>query len=81
MNSFIHNNLSLFTKGLPTFTMVNLFDFIQNLVKHKVNLDTYWCSVGKAQIPPQETLSLSYRKFKALPKEPLAFPRESSKPP
>jgi hypothetical protein len=24
--------------------MVNLSNFIQNIVKHKVNLDTYWCS-------------------------------------
>jgi hypothetical protein len=37
MNSLLYNNLSLFIKGLPTFTMVNLFNFTQNLMKHKVN--------------------------------------------
>jgi hypothetical protein len=37
MNSLVHNNLSSFTKGFPTFTMVSLFNFTQNLMKHKVN--------------------------------------------
>ncbi len=31
----------MFTKVLPIFTMVNLFNFTQNLIKHQVNLDTY----------------------------------------
>jgi hypothetical protein len=38
--------LILFTKGLATFTMVNLCNYTQNLMKHKVNLDAYWWSAG-----------------------------------
>jgi hypothetical protein len=36
-NSLVHNNWSMFIKVLVTFTMVNLFKFIQNLVKYKLN--------------------------------------------
>jgi hypothetical protein len=46
MNSHVCSNLSLFTKGLATFTMVNLSNYIQNLVKHEMNLDAYWSGVG-----------------------------------
>ncbi len=42
MNSYFHSNLSSFIKGLPTFTMVNLFNFTQNLMKHRVN----WTHIG-----------------------------------
>jgi hypothetical protein len=45
VNSHVHSNLSLFTKGLAIFTMVNLSNYIQNLMKHKMNLDAYWCNV------------------------------------
>jgi hypothetical protein len=31
----------LVIEGLTTFVMVNMSKFIKNLVKHKVNLDTY----------------------------------------
>jgi len=34
----------MFTKELPTFTLVNMSNYIRNLAKHKVNLDAYWCS-------------------------------------
>ncbi len=30
MNSFICSNSFMFTKGLPTFTMINLFNFKEN---------------------------------------------------
>ncbi len=40
MNSLIHNKYSLFTKGLPTFTMINS----SNLMKHIMKLDAYWCN-------------------------------------
>jgi len=43
VNSVVCSNYTLFTKRLPTFTMVNLFNFTQNLIKHQVNLDTYSC--------------------------------------
>jgi len=33
----------LFTKGLTTFTKVNLSKFIPNVVKHIMNLNAYWC--------------------------------------
>ncbi len=39
MNSLVRSNSFPFTKGLPTFTMINLFNFIQNLMKHKMNLN------------------------------------------
>ncbi len=39
MNSFVCSNLSLFIKGLSTFTIINLYNFIQNLVKQKMNLE------------------------------------------
>jgi hypothetical protein len=42
MNSFIYSYWSLFIKGLATFTMVNVFNFIKNLMKHIVNLDAFW---------------------------------------
>jgi len=32
----------MFTKGLPIFTMIIFKIFIQNLMKHIVNLDAYW---------------------------------------
>jgi hypothetical protein len=38
MNSLVDNNLSIFIKGLITFTMVNFYKFIQNIMKHKMNL-------------------------------------------
>jgi hypothetical protein len=38
MNSLVDNNLSIFIKGLITFTMVNFYKFIQNVMKHKMNL-------------------------------------------
>jgi hypothetical protein len=41
MNSFIYSYWSLFIKGLATFTMVNVLNFIQNIMKHIVNLDAY----------------------------------------
>jgi hypothetical protein len=31
---------------LVTFTMVNFSNVTQNLVKHRVNLDAYWCNVA-----------------------------------
>jgi hypothetical protein len=37
MNSLLRSNLSSFIKGLSTLTMVNLFNFIQNLMKHRMN--------------------------------------------
>jgi len=45
MNSPICSNQSSFTKKLTSFTMINLSNYTQNLVKHIVNLDAYWCSV------------------------------------
>jgi len=34
-------------KGWPFFTMVNISNFTQNLMKHsQMNLDTYWCSAN-----------------------------------
>jgi len=44
MNSLIHDNWSSFTNGLVIFTMIDLFNFTQNLVKHIVNLNAYWCT-------------------------------------
>jgi hypothetical protein len=41
MNSPICSNQSSFIKKLATFTMINLSNYIQNLVKHIVNLDAY----------------------------------------
>jgi hypothetical protein len=38
MNSLLYSNLFSIIKRLPTFTMVNLFNFTQNLMKHRVNL-------------------------------------------
>ncbi len=37
MNLLIRSNWPLFTKGLLTFAMVNLFKFTQNLMKYKMN--------------------------------------------
>jgi len=34
MNSHVDNNWSLFIKGLAIFTMVNLFNLTQNVMKH-----------------------------------------------
>jgi len=48
VNSHICSNKSPFIKGLIIFTMINLFNFTQNLVKHIMNLDT--CSVMKSLI-------------------------------
>jgi hypothetical protein len=48
LNSPIRNNSSLLIKRLPTFNILNLFNFIQNLIKNRVNLDAYWC---KAMAP------------------------------
>jgi hypothetical protein len=42
MNSLVWNNLSSFTKGFLTFTMISLFNFTQNVMKHKVN----WTHIG-----------------------------------
>jgi hypothetical protein len=35
----------MFIKGLTIFALVNVFKFIENLMKHIVNLNTYWGSV------------------------------------
>jgi hypothetical protein len=45
MNSLVCNNQSSFIKKLATFTTINLSNYTQNLLKHIVNLDAYWCSV------------------------------------
>jgi hypothetical protein len=41
MNPHVHNNWSMFIKGLTIFSVVNLSNYTQNLMKHIVNLDTY----------------------------------------
>jgi len=50
MNSLVYNNWFSFTKALATFAMVNLSNFIQNLVKYIRSLDTYWCNVWRGKI-------------------------------
>ncbi len=52
MNSLVRSNSFASTKGLPTFTMIHLFNFTQNLMKHKVNLNAYWCS--KRNLDPKD---------------------------
>jgi hypothetical protein len=43
MNSFFKQLVPIQLAN-HTFAIVNLFKFIQNLVKYKVNLDTYSCN-------------------------------------
>ncbi len=45
MNSFVCNHWSWFTKGLTTFTMVNLSKFTHTLIKHGMNLILFCCNV------------------------------------
>ncbi len=43
----------MFIKGLPTFTMINLSNFTQNLMKQIMNLNIYWCNVSTNSYNPK----------------------------
>ncbi len=40
----VRNNWSSFAGVLISFTMVKMSKFIQNVMKSKVNYDTFWCN-------------------------------------
>jgi hypothetical protein len=43
----IRINLSMFIKGLNSFTMVKMSKFTQNLMKPMINYDAFWYNTWK----------------------------------